>query len=149
MLAFLLVRAGRRSWVERSGGTLRIVARLRATFPEARFLHVVRDGLEDAHQERSVLVGGDLDLAGLVGGFRRRLVGGGGEVADDRVEQAAQADPLERAADQDGGQDRFLDALAQAASSSGSEISSPQYGQDLVVAWAAASQLVAPWATSL
>lgn len=48
MFAFLLVRAGRRIWVERSGGTLRIVARLRATFPEARFVHVVRDGRNTA-----------------------------------------------------------------------------------------------------
>jgi putative sulfotransferase len=48
MFAFLLVRAGKRIWVERSGGTLRIVARLHATFPEARFVHVVRDGRNTA-----------------------------------------------------------------------------------------------------
>ncbi|MCA9701812.1 MAG: sulfotransferase, partial [Myxococcales bacterium] len=34
--------------VERSGGTLRIVARLLETFPEARFLHLVRDGRNTA-----------------------------------------------------------------------------------------------------
>ncbi|KIG18057.1 hypothetical protein DB30_01944 [Enhygromyxa salina] len=39
---------GRRTWVERSGGTLRIVARLVETFPEARFIHVVRDGRNTA-----------------------------------------------------------------------------------------------------
>ena len=33
-----------RLWVERSGGSLRVVRRLRAHFPEARFVHVVRDG---------------------------------------------------------------------------------------------------------
>jgi hypothetical protein len=39
---------GRRTWVERSGGTLRIIARLLDTFPEARVVHVVRDGRNTA-----------------------------------------------------------------------------------------------------
>ena len=59
----------------------------------------VRGGLEDAHQQRAGFVRGDLDRgARLVGGLRRGLVGRGGEVADDRVEQAAQPDALDRAA---------------------------------------------------
>jgi hypothetical protein len=40
--------AGARLWVERSGGTLRIVRRLRTHFPEARFVHIVRDGRDAA-----------------------------------------------------------------------------------------------------
>ena len=44
----------------------------------------------------------------------RRLVGGGGQVADDRVEQAAQLDALGRRTHQHGRKDAVLDALAQA-----------------------------------
>ena len=32
------------NWVERSGGTVRVVQQLAQSFPEARFLHLVRDG---------------------------------------------------------------------------------------------------------
>jgi hypothetical protein len=35
-------------WVERSGGSLRLVQRLRQHFPEARFVHIVRDGRDTA-----------------------------------------------------------------------------------------------------
>jgi hypothetical protein len=48
MFAALQRRLGGRTWAERSGGTLRIVHRLVETFPEARFLHVVRDGRNTA-----------------------------------------------------------------------------------------------------
>lgn len=41
-------RAGAQVWVERSGGALRLVARLREHFPEARFVHIVRDGRDTA-----------------------------------------------------------------------------------------------------
>lgn len=40
--------AGRRGWVERSGGSLRVVARLARAFPDARFVHLVRDGRDCA-----------------------------------------------------------------------------------------------------
>jgi hypothetical protein len=40
--------AGARVWVERSGGSLRVVRRLREHFPEARFVHIVRDGRDAA-----------------------------------------------------------------------------------------------------
>ncbi len=40
--------SGARIWVERSGGSLRIVRRLRAHFPDARFIHIVRDGRDTA-----------------------------------------------------------------------------------------------------
>ncbi len=41
-------REGARLWVERSGGSLRIVGRLRRAFPDARFVHIVRDGRDTA-----------------------------------------------------------------------------------------------------
>ncbi len=72
-------------------------------------------GLEHADQQRPGLVGRQLDRGPrLVGGLRRRLVGGGGEVADDGVEQAAELDALGRRADQHRGEDAVLHPLAQA-----------------------------------
>jgi len=44
----LCQQRGARLWVERSGGSLRIVRRLRQHFPEARFVHLVRDGRDCA-----------------------------------------------------------------------------------------------------
>lgn len=41
-------RQGARMWVERSGGSLRLVRRLRLHFPNARFVHLVRDGRDTA-----------------------------------------------------------------------------------------------------
>ena len=38
------VYSGKRIWVERSGGGLRLVERLRAAFPDAKIVHLVRDG---------------------------------------------------------------------------------------------------------
>jgi hypothetical protein len=48
MFGYLMRRHGRRTWVERSGGTLRIVQHLVTAFPEARFVHLVRDGRDTA-----------------------------------------------------------------------------------------------------
>ncbi|MEZ4385428.1 MAG: sulfotransferase [Nannocystaceae bacterium] len=48
LFAALRRRFDRAIWVERSGGTLRIAHRLIATFPEARFVHVIRDGRNTA-----------------------------------------------------------------------------------------------------
>lgn len=48
MFEHLVQRYGRRTWVERSGGTLRIVHRLIEAFPTARFVHLVRDGRDTA-----------------------------------------------------------------------------------------------------
>jgi putative sulfotransferase len=45
---WLSARLGRQRWVERSGGSLRIVRRLYAHFPNARFVHLVRDGRDCA-----------------------------------------------------------------------------------------------------
>lgn len=44
----LRARWGARLWVERSGGSLRIVPQLRRHFPDARFVHLVRGGPETA-----------------------------------------------------------------------------------------------------
>lgn len=41
-------RFGKRGWIERSGGSLRIVTRLQRAFPDARFVHLVRDGRDCA-----------------------------------------------------------------------------------------------------
>lgn len=41
---WLAARFGRQRWVERSGGSLRIVRRLLDAFPGARIVHIVRDG---------------------------------------------------------------------------------------------------------
>jgi len=44
----LMVRFGKRTWVERSGGGLRMAGRLRRLFPEANIIHLVRDGRDSA-----------------------------------------------------------------------------------------------------
>ena len=60
---------------------------------------------------------------------------GEGQIADDGVEQAAQADPLDRAADEDRREDRLLDALAQAGLQLGvgDLLALEVLGQDVVV----------------
>lgn len=41
---WLTKRFGKKVWVERSGGSLRAVPRLSKSLPQARFVHIVRDG---------------------------------------------------------------------------------------------------------
>ena len=48
LFEWLRERFGRRVWVERSGGSLLSVPRLRRLFPEARLVHVYRDGRDTA-----------------------------------------------------------------------------------------------------
>lgn len=48
LFEWLATRMGATSWVERSGGGLRIAKRLIAHFPQARFIHLVRDGRNTA-----------------------------------------------------------------------------------------------------
>lgn len=48
VFAWLAQRQQATVWVERSGGGLRIVARLMQHFPRARFVHIVRDGADTA-----------------------------------------------------------------------------------------------------
>ena len=72
-------------------------------------------GLEDADEERPVRVRRHGDgRPGPIARLGRRLVRRGGEVADERVEQAPQPDAGRGAAHEHGRQDRFLHALAEA-----------------------------------
>ncbi|MEQ1500958.1 MAG: sulfotransferase [Myxococcota bacterium] len=48
LFGWLARRFDKRLWIERSGGSLRIVTRLAAAFPDARFVHLVRDGRDCA-----------------------------------------------------------------------------------------------------
>jgi Sulfotransferase family len=48
LFIWLRQRFNRRLWVERSGGSLRIISRLVQHFPEARFVHIIRDGRDCA-----------------------------------------------------------------------------------------------------
>jgi putative sulfotransferase len=48
VFAWLAERQNATVWVERSGGGLRIVARMMQHFPRARFIHIVRDGPDTA-----------------------------------------------------------------------------------------------------
>jgi hypothetical protein len=48
LFSWLAGRFDRPRWVERSGGSLRIVHRLVEAFPDARFVHLVRDGRDVA-----------------------------------------------------------------------------------------------------
>jgi hypothetical protein len=48
LFAFWAERAGRSAWIERSGSSIEYVGDLHALFPEARFLHIHRDGPETA-----------------------------------------------------------------------------------------------------
>ncbi len=41
-------RMGKRMWIERSGGTFVVIEQLYAAFPDARFIHIVRDGRDTA-----------------------------------------------------------------------------------------------------
>jgi hypothetical protein len=60
--SILAEKFGRKVWVERSGGSLMIAAKLLRLFPEARVIHVYRDGRDTAlsmnqHHNFRVLVG--------------------------------------------------------------------------------------------
>ena len=44
LFTFLAARAGKRVWIERTGGSLRYLRELLALFPRARFIHLYRDG---------------------------------------------------------------------------------------------------------
>jgi Sulfotransferase family len=48
LFSWLQRRFKRQCWVERSGSSLRVVARLHQQFPNARFVHIVRDGRDCA-----------------------------------------------------------------------------------------------------
>jgi sulfotransferase family protein len=48
LFAWLCDMLGKKMWIERSGMTVRVMAGLRRTFPNARYLHISRDGVETA-----------------------------------------------------------------------------------------------------
>jgi hypothetical protein len=48
LFGWLQRRFGKRVWIERSGGAFVIIEPLYATFPDARFIHIVRDGRDTA-----------------------------------------------------------------------------------------------------
>ncbi|MEU9730304.1 sulfotransferase [Streptomyces sp. NPDC048002] len=48
MFAWLCARFGRTLWAERSGGSLILAGRFSEHFPDARYLHIVRDGRDTA-----------------------------------------------------------------------------------------------------
>jgi len=48
LFAWLAERTGRRAWIERSGSSIDYLGQLAEAFPEARFLHIHRDGPEAA-----------------------------------------------------------------------------------------------------
>lgn len=45
---WLMRRFGKRVWIERSGGIFNVMQQILDTFPEARFIHIVRDGRDTA-----------------------------------------------------------------------------------------------------
>jgi putative sulfotransferase len=55
LFAWLAARFAKRLWVERSGTSLLMVNQFLATFPEARFVHMVRDGRDAAISMRQHL----------------------------------------------------------------------------------------------
>ncbi|UPY36186.1 sulfotransferase [Sediminicoccus sp. KRV36] len=62
LFGHLAARFGRRVWVERSGGSLMLAAKLLRLFPQARVVHVYRDGRDTAmsmaqHHNFRILVG--------------------------------------------------------------------------------------------
>lgn len=46
LFGWLIERFGKKAWLERSGSNLSYVKGIRATFPNARFVHLHRDGIE-------------------------------------------------------------------------------------------------------
>lgn len=48
LFTLLAQRFGKRGWIERSGGNLHLTSELAGLFPDARFLHIVRDGRKTA-----------------------------------------------------------------------------------------------------
>jgi hypothetical protein len=48
LFGWLCERLGRSAWIERAGASLRYFPELRRTFPEGRYVHIHRDGLETA-----------------------------------------------------------------------------------------------------
>jgi putative sulfotransferase len=87
---WLCERLGRDCWIERSGGSIEFVGELRELFPDARFVHIHRDGREAAlsMREYPVLRVAVAVMYGLVGEIEysyeglTELARSGGEAID-------------------------------------------------------------------
>jgi len=88
--SFLMHRFGRRLWVERSGGSLRVVRQLIELFPEAKIVHVVRDG-RDVALSMSRHIGFRM---ALVCGLQLDMLGTDPYESDDRSEEEDLDDDL-------------------------------------------------------
>ena len=96
----------------------------------------VGGGLEDLGQQRAVGVGRDLDFLALaVGRLDRPLLVGGGQVADDRVQHAVDADLVGRRCDEHRRQDGVAHAAVEAGVQLlvGDLLALEVLGQDVVV----------------
>ncbi|MBO6519580.1 MAG: sulfotransferase [Rhodospirillales bacterium] len=90
----LAQKFGRRVWVERSGGTLMYARKLMRLFPEARVIHVYRDGRDTAmsmsnHYNFRVLVGAMMQCRRLGIDVRRNFRAEKGSPLDVLVQQLA------------------------------------------------------------
>lgn len=90
LFGWLQHRFAKRSWVERSGGSLRVAARLLRTFPEVRVLHIVRDGRATALSMSNHI---GFRMA-LLCGLQTELLGADPYDCDDRSEEADLSDEL-------------------------------------------------------
>ena len=71
LFSWLRERFGRRIWVERSGGSLLIAPLLVRNFPEARIIHIFRDGRDTA-----ISLGGHAPFRGLLAKARKMRAAG-------------------------------------------------------------------------
>lgn len=90
LFGWLQARFGKRTWAERTGGSLRIVRRLRAAFPDAKVLHLVRDG-RDTSISMSRHIGFRM---ALIAGQLTELLGVDPFESDDRSEEGDLTDDL-------------------------------------------------------
>ena len=94
LFSHLMGRFGRRVWVERSGGSLMHAAKLLRLFPEARVVHVCRDGRDTAismsrHHNFRVLLGAILKVRGLGFDAQRTFLQSKGSLVDYWINELA------------------------------------------------------------
>ncbi|SMF41768.1 Sulfotransferase family protein [Tistlia consotensis] len=94
LFGHLMARFGRQVWVERSGGSLMHAAKLLRLFPEARVVHVFRDGRDTAismgrHHNFRVLLGAILKVQSLGYDARRAFLKSKGSLLEVWIHQQA------------------------------------------------------------